>query len=111
MPKPQLSAAEAQKRIRELAADSGNIVWTDHVLHQMSDRGIDDAAVRRILQTGYVDDPPIESTQDPNDWVAKITRRMATGRDAGVVTAITDGGRLILITAEWEDESQTRLGG
>jgi hypothetical protein len=68
----------------------------------MAERGIDSDAVLRILRSGDVETDPEEASQ-PGDWKAKIVRKLATGRVAGVVTVVRKKGQLVLITAEWED--------
>jgi FAD synthase len=101
----RLTAAQARQRMRELVVDSANLVWTDHIELRMAERGIDSNAVLQILRTGDVDDEPEESLESPGDWKSKVTRKMPTGRVAGVVVAITRLEELVLITAEWEDLS------
>lgn len=99
----RLTAACAQTRVRQLASDSANLVFTDHMEERMLARGIDTDAVLRILRTGEVEEDPTESERRNGDWKIKLTRKMATGRVAGVVTVLVQSGRLILLTAEWED--------
>ena len=93
--------------MRELATDTANLVWTDHIEQRMSERGIDASAVLQILRTGDVDDDPEES-EVSGDWKVKVTRKMPTGRIADVIAAITESRKLVLITTvlittEWED--------
>jgi hypothetical protein len=98
----RLSAAKAQQRVRELAANSGNLVWTEHIGQRMAQRGIDSDAVLRILRTGDVEDEP-QQTEKAGDWKFKVVRKMNSGRVAGVVTVIAQNSRLVLVTTEWED--------
>jgi hypothetical protein len=98
----RLSAAKAQQRVRELAANSGNLVWTEHIEQRMAERGIDSDAVLRILRTGDVEDEP-QKTRKAGDWKFKVVRKMNSGRVAGVVTVIAQNSRLVLVTTEWED--------
>jgi Domain of unknown function (DUF4258) len=98
----RLSAAKAQQRVRELATDTSNLVWTDHIVQRMSERGIDSDAVLRILRTGDVEDEPQEA-EKAGDWKLKVVRKMNSGRVAGVVTVIAQNSRLVLVTTEWED--------
>ncbi len=103
MPAPKTpTAAECRDRMRELAADTGNVIWTDHVQDRMAQRGIDSGTVLQIVRTGDVDEAPAPG-KAPGDWVIKATRKLATGRTAGVLVAITKAGKLVLITTEWED--------
>jgi hypothetical protein len=98
----RLTAAMARKRGRELAADTGNLIWTDHMQERMAQRGIDAGAVLRILRHGDVEEDP-EEAKKPGDWKIKLTRIMASGRTAGIVTVLIENSRLVLVTAEWED--------
>jgi hypothetical protein len=99
----RLTIAVAQQRVRDLAADTGNLEWSDHIQERMIERGIDVDAVLRILRTGDVEGEPIESDKRAGDWKIKLTRLMGTGRVAGVATVLVQNRRLVLVTAEWED--------
>jgi hypothetical protein len=98
----RLTAPVAKRRVQELAQDSGNLVWTDHLKERMEERGIDTDAVLRILRGGDVEEEPVPGKK-PGDWKIKIVRMMGTGRVAGVVTILVENCRLVLMTAEWED--------
>lgn len=101
----RLTAAMARQRVRELAAESAAtaaLEWTNHIEERMAERDIDADAVLRILRKGDIEGEPEEGAK-PGDWKIKITLKMATGRVAGVVAALTQEGRLVLITAQWED--------
>jgi hypothetical protein len=98
----RLLAVQAQRRVRELAQDTSNIVWTNHISERMEARGIDADAVLRILRDGDCEEPPVEA-EVVGDWKLKMVRKLATGRFAGVALALTQDDRLVLITAEWED--------
>jgi Domain of unknown function (DUF4258) len=89
-------------RVRELAASSGNIIWTDHIAERMQQRGFDSDAVTRILRTGDIEGE-IEGGSSQGDWKVKLTRSMGNGRTAGVVTMVIQDCRLVLLTVEWED--------
>jgi hypothetical protein len=94
---------ELQRRIRQLAADSGNVIFTDHAADRMVERGIDDKDVFRILETGLVDIHSIDPAKEPGDWKCKVTQRMKGSREVGVITVVSSGDKLIIITTEWED--------
>jgi FAD synthase len=98
----RLTAGVAQKRVRELALDTSNLVWTSHIEERMEARGIDTDAVLRILREGDVEEEPCAGEKQ-GDWKIKVVRKMGNGRTAGVVTVLVDCTRLILITAQWED--------
>lgn len=87
--------------MRELAADSGNIIWTSHVRQRMLERDVDSTRVLEVPRKGDVDDAP-EPAQKQGDWRVKVTLLQRTGRTAGVVTIVKQGNRLVL-TVEWED--------
>ena len=97
----KFTPAKARQRVSELALNTSNITWTDHIAQGMQERGFDTDGVLRILRTGDVEDDPEE--EDPGDWKIKIVRKMANGRVAGVVTVVVQNSRLVLITVEWED--------
>lgn len=101
--KAGLTAAEARRLIRELAEDTGTIVWTKHIEDRMAERGIDSDAVLGILKNGDVEEEPSPDNEDPRDWHVKIVRKMRTGRTAGVALVIENARRLILKTTQWED--------
>lgn len=101
----RLTAALARQRVQALAAETAgtaNLIWTDHIHEQMNKRDIDSDAVLRILRNGDIESEPEEGI-NPGDWKVKLTLKMATGRVAGVVAALTKDSRLVLITTEWED--------
>lgn len=55
----RLTAAAAQRRVRELAADSANIRWSRHIRERMGERGFDSEDCLRILRTGVVETEPV----------------------------------------------------
>lgn len=97
----RLTKAGAQSRIRSVAQDSANLVWSNHARSRMTERGIDDSDVLRVMRGGFVDEDPVQTER--GEWQCKITKPIRGGRDAGVVTIILHGGRLFLKTVEWED--------
>ena len=76
----RLTAGAAQKRVRELAQNSSNLLWTDHIKQRMQDRGIDTDAVLRILREGDVEEEPTEAKK-PGDWKIKMVRKMGNGTE------------------------------
>lgn len=97
----RLTPAVAERRIRETAADSDFIIWGDHALERMDERGITDVQVLEILRTGMVVETPAKTECD--EWQCKIVKELRGRRKAGVVTIILHNGRLFLKTVEWED--------
>ena len=94
--------ATAQQRIRDLADNDNNIIWGDHALERMGERGIDDIVVLRVLRQGSVDAEP--ELTEYNEWKCKVTLKVKGSRVAGVVTIILHSARLFVKTVEWEDE-------
>ena len=98
-----LTAAVAEKRIRQIALVTENVILGNHALERMAEREIFDVDVFRVLRSGYVDEPPEQTAQD--EWKCKMTLKIKGGRIAGVITIILQSGKLFVKTAEWEDLS------
>jgi len=96
----RLTAGVAQKRIRELAQSSENVILGDHARIRMREREIFDVDVFRVLRQGYIDEAP-ELTES-NEWKCKITLKIRGSRTAGVVTIFLHNGKLFVKTVEWE---------
>lgn len=94
-------ATWAQTRVRAIAADSANVLFTDHAQERMEARGFADFDVLRILRTGFVDDEPVAARG--GEWKCKVLKKMSGERIAGVVTIIMVKDRLLVKTVEWED--------
>lgn len=97
----KLNTKEAEKKIHEISNNSGNVIITTHALERMEERGFVSQDLFGILREGYVDSEPVYDSEKGN-WKYKITKRIDTVREAGVVTAIVDNFKLIIITIEWE---------
>ncbi|MFT3907226.1 MAG: DUF4258 domain-containing protein [Steroidobacteraceae bacterium] len=98
----KMTAAQARERVRAIAADSGNLRWSQHIRQRMEQRGFDDGDVLRVLRTGDVENAP-SAGKEPGEWKIKLTKTMSGGRVAGVLTVLLVGGKLRLVTVEWED--------
>lgn len=99
---PRLEKKEAEQAIHKLSQDSRRVIITDHTRERMEERGFVAQDLFAILRDGYVDAEPIYDEKNKN-WKYKITKRIDTVREAGVVTAIVDEcQRLVIITIEWE---------
>lgn len=98
----RLTPEAAQRRVRELAADSANIRWSRHVRERMLERGFDSEDCLRILRSGFVEADPVKGDAE-GEWKVKVTREMSNGRVAGVVTLLPGEGAMRLLTVEWED--------
>ena len=101
MARINLTAAAAEKVIRQSAQDADNIILGRHAMERMSERGIFTTDVLRILRTGWVDDEP--ELTDSGEWKCKMTLDTNRGRTAGVVTTIMQNDMLFVKTVEWED--------
>lgn len=97
----RLTAKTAEKQVRELAADSANVIFGDHAQERMYERGITDVQVMEILRTGFVNEQPERTEYD--EWKCKIVKELRGRRVAGVIAVILHEGRLFLKTVEWED--------
>lgn len=84
-----------------MSADSDSIIWGDHALERMDERGITDIQVLEILRSGMVIESPSKS--EFGEWQCKIIKELRGRRSAGVVTIFLHNGRLFLKTVEWED--------
>ena len=93
---------ELEHKIRELAKDSGNILWGGHIRERMEERGFVSDDVLRVLRFGYARGEPERTEQ--GEWKIKMVHRIKGARDAGVVTIILHDDRLFLKTVEWEDQ-------
>ena len=99
----RLTAAVAEKRIRQIALVTENVILGTHALERMTEREIFDVDVFHVLRSGYVDEPPEQTAQ--NEWKCKVTLKIRGGRTAGVVTIILQNAKLFVKTVEWEDVS------
>jgi Domain of unknown function (DUF4258) len=97
----RLTPKIAEKRIHDAAADSDNIIFSDHAQDRMEERSIYDVHVLEILQTGHVVEIPTLTEYD--EWKCKIVKKLKGAREAGVVTIIMHNGKLFIKTVEWED--------
>ena len=98
---PIMRPKSAEATIRALALNSARIIITDHAQARMEERDFTLTDLTRVLQFGSVINNPRRTPQ--GDWSCKVVMRLRGSRDAGVVTVIAKGDRLIIITMEWED--------
>lgn len=98
----RLRTDEAERLVRERAADTKNVVFSAHAFERIKDRSITRKDAQRILLSGYVDGDPGKTEND--EWKVVVVKRMAGTREAGVVTIIlNDDQRLFVKTVEWMD--------
>ena len=75
----RLTAAVAEKRIREIAASTVAIKWSYHALARMNEREIFDVDVLRALRTGSIRGAPEKTARE--EWKCKIVYRLRGSRD------------------------------
>jgi FAD synthase len=97
----RLTAAGAQRRIRQLAEHSDTIVWTRHAEDRMLERDFSTRDVLTALRLGTVENAPECPRQ--GHWKCKVTHGHHRGRAMGVVTVIVHDKQLHVVTVEWED--------
>ena len=100
-----LRTDEAERVIRQRAADTKNVEFRLHAFDRMEEREEQEALNTEdaldILRTGFVLAAPEKAR---NGWKCKVIKNILGNRDAGVVTIIlTDSGALRVLTVEWED--------
>lgn len=88
--------------VRQIAADTAKVFFTDHAVRRMWERGISDAEVYKVLQLGHIQgDPWIE---DSGEKACKVVMPRRGERTTGVITIIVEPeGELVIKTVEWED--------
>ena len=77
----RLTQSLAQKKIREAATNSDNVIFGDHALERMDERGIYDFFVLEILRTGVIDGNPEITTEQ--EWKCKMIKKIRGAREAG----------------------------
>ena len=90
-----LSKAKALALVRELAKDSGNVVFTDHVRMRMRQRQVTPKAVLECLLRGAIIEGPALGIK--GTWELAM-ERMGAGRRLHVGCAIDLPSRLIIVT-------------
>ena len=94
---PRLSKKQIERRIRERAADTGNVWFTDHARTRMKQRRITLAMVYEALRKGALVREPEPSLR--TEALECRMERYVEGRDIGVVVAFgVDAAGLPVIT-------------
>lgn len=88
--------------IRQAAADTKKVLFGEHALDRMEERGITTLDALRVLRTGEIADPP-EPGRSRGEWKCKVTAPIKGNREIGVITVVMMSGRLFIKTVEWED--------
>ena len=100
----KLRTDEAERVIRERAADTAKVIFSAHAFDRVDDRTISTVDAYRILRTGYVDEPLQKNIH--GEWEARVTKRMPGNREAAVVTIVfRQEDELFVKTVMWVDEA------
>jgi len=97
----RLTAGEATRRIHQTAESTEYVIFGEHALERMEERGITDAQVYEVLRQGRVTEPP--ALTKLGEWKCKIEKQLRGGREVGVITILLKTGKLFIKTVEWED--------
>ncbi|HXP98239.1 MAG TPA: hypothetical protein VN809_16115 [Telmatospirillum sp.] len=98
----QLRANDAERLIKERAADTAKVVIVGHPQDRSKEREILTVDIYRILREGMVLDAPTKVT---GGWEAVIRRRIRGTRDAGAATILLkDDDSVIVKTVMWIDQ-------
>ena len=94
----KLSKSQLQALIRTVSRDSSRVAFTNHVLIRMKKRQITRGMALKVLQKGLLIREP-ESNLAKGSIECRMERFM-TGRDIGIVVALSDDEpNLLVITA------------
>jgi hypothetical protein len=91
----RMNDANALRLLREIAADSGQVIFTDHAAKRMVQRKVTRPMVLDCLRAGAVDE---SVALDPHgNWKLPVWKR-AAGKDLRIAVAIDLPNRAIVIT-------------
>lgn len=90
-----LSGAAALTKIKELAADSANIVIIPHAAKRQKQRSITRLQIERCVQAGYIEEGPFVNSH--GNWQVTMCHYSA-GEEVSAVVAIDWPNKLIVIT-------------
>lgn len=91
----RMNDASALKLLREIAADSAQVIFTHHALQRMRQRKVSTSQVLTCLQRGIVAEPVALDLH--GNWKLTVTHR-AAGAELDVAVAIDLPNRAIVIT-------------
>lgn len=98
----RLRSDEAERIIKERAADSDKVDISLHAYDRVEERSILAADVFVILRQGMIEGAARKN--EFGDWEATMVKRMPGRREAGVVTIIfQDEDRIFVKTVQWMD--------
>lgn len=101
----RLSAAEARKVIREIAADGERVVPLRHAEQRMEERDISMSSVRRVVRAGAVTEGPYLDVR--GNWRVEMQGRVA-GDVLTVALSIEWRTRLLVVTVIKQDADRLR---
>jgi hypothetical protein len=90
------------KTVRDLAADSGNIRWSNHARKRFCERDISNRMAVNVLRKGRISGD-IVAGKFAGEWKAKLVYPFPGKREVGVATILQKGSRIYVKTVEWED--------
>lgn len=90
-----MNDASALKLLRDIAQDSGRVIFTQHARLRMRQRKVTAVQVLACLQHGIIGEPVALDVH--GYWKLTVTRRVA-GKDLNVAVAIDVPSRAIIIT-------------
>ncbi|MEM8794079.1 MAG: DUF4258 domain-containing protein [Pseudomonadota bacterium] len=91
-----------EERIKFIAAESDRVTISNHAEDRMIERDITTNMMFRVLRGGTLEGD-IKQGRKPGNWEAKMVHSIPGHREVGVVTAVLQSDRLVVITVEWED--------
>jgi len=90
-----MNDASALKLLRDIAQDSGRVIFTQHARLRMRQRKVTPVQVLACLQNGIMGEPVALDVH--GNWKLTVSRRVA-GKDLNVAVAIDVPNRAIIIT-------------
>jgi hypothetical protein len=89
-----MTPAAMLRRIRDLAAEDGNVRFTVHARRRMAERGILIRQVMSALRLGVIAEGPALNVR--GNWQCTL-RRLAAGAEIHVAVAIEDGVLILTV--------------
>lgn len=93
---------QAERLIRERAADTSKIRFSLHAYDRIAERSITQIDAIRILRTGHIEGNPQKTVE--GEWEVTVVKRILGTREVGVVTIIwRNKDELFVKIVEWMD--------
>lgn len=93
---PGMTPQAFQQAVRDRAAFSHMVGFTDHALERMQARSITRTMVLRVLRRGSIDGPRMKQDRASGNWTAPIVG-VTAGIEIKVVVAIEDGTLFVTV--------------